>query len=493
MIKINPFTTSEQLDLATVKKRAIVGAASLTFRRIALQAITFISINLILARIYPPESGVLGIFNLSASIIAFFSYFSDIGLAASLIQKKEAVTYDDLKTTFTIQEILVGIITLTVFFAAPQIASYYNLETAGMWLIRGLAVAFFLSSLKVIPSVLLERELKFNPLVSVEIIETVIFNLILLTLAFSNFGLYSFTIAVIIRSIIGTTILYLIAPWNIAIGISRTAAKGLLSFGIPYQTNTLLALIKDRIVPLFVAKIVGPVGLSYVTWAQAIAFLPLEIMNIIIRVTFPAYSRLQDNKQELKLAIEKSLYVTTLFLYPMLFGLLAVAPSLVSHVVSEKWAPALPSLYFFTFSTFWATISTTFTNALNAIGQIKVTLKLMIFWTIITWILTPIFVFKYGFVGVAVASAIISFTSIITIIILKKFVPVSIISSIKYPLLSSAIMAGVVYILAKIFITGIFTFIIMIFFGAIFYFGLIFIIDRQKVVSELKGVMRAIV
>jgi hypothetical protein len=54
-------------------------------------------------------------------------------------------------------------------------------------------------------------------------------------------------------------------------------------------------------------------------------------------------------------------------------------------------------------------------------------------------------------------------------------------------------MAGVVYILAKIFITGIFTFIIMIIFGAIFYFGLIFIIDRQKVVSELKGVMRAIV
>jgi len=488
----SPRIVSKRIDLATVKKRAIVGIASLTIRRIALQAITFISINLILARIYPPETGIIGIFNLGNAIIAFFAFFSDIGLAASIIQKKEDVTHEDLKTTFTIQQILVGILTLIIFFGAPTVASYYKLDLAGVWLIRALGLAFFLTSLKVIPSVLLERELRFQPLVGVEIAETAIFNIILLSLAFLNFGLYSFTFAALARSLSGTIMLYLIAPWRIGVGISRKAARGLLSFGIPYQVNALLALLKDRIVPLFVAKVVGTVGLSYITWAQAIAFLPLEVMNIIIRVTFPAYSRLQDNKEELKVAIEKSLFATTLFLYPALFGLLALAHSLVTQVVSTKWQPALPSLYLFSFSTFWASISTTFTNVFNATGHIKLTLKLMIFWTILTWVLTPPLTIFFGFNGVAIASALISFSSIITIYLMRRVVPVDLLGSIWQPLAVSAAMGFFVFVFARLFVVNIVTLLMAIIFGAVIYFAMMFLLAKEKLIVELKRVLHAI-
>lgn len=482
----------EEIDLQTIKKRAVSAFFFLTFRRIALQAITFISINLILARIYPPESGILGIFNLGTAIIAFLSYFSDIGLAASLIQKKEKVKREDLTTTFTIQEVLIGLLTVFAFFAAPEIAKFYKLDEAGIWLIRALAVSFFITSFKVIPSVLLERNLNFNPLVAVEILETVVFNVVLLFLAFGGWGLWAFSAAAVLRSISGTTSLFVIAPWKVGIGLSKEAARGLLSFGIPYQANTLLALVKDRLVPIFVAKVVGATGLSFVTWAQALAFLPLEVMTIIIRITFPAYARLQDHKEELRGAIEKSLFATTFFLYPALFGLLALAPQLVVHVVSEKWQPALPSLYLFSLSTFWAAISTTFTNALNAIGQIRVTLKLMILWTILTWILTPVFVFAFGFVGVSLASAVISFTSVLSIVALKKFVPVSVIFSIKYPLFTSIIMGILVYFLGRIFVTNIFSLFILVCVGAIFYFALIFLLDRERTLKELRGVLGAI-
>lgn len=482
----------EEIDLQTIKKRAVSAFFSLTFRRIALQAITFISINLILARIFPPETGILGIFNLGVAIIAFLSYFSDIGLAASLIQKKEKLTPQDLRTTFTIQETLIGLATLVILLFAPQIAHFYKLDEAGVFLIQALVIAFFITSFKVIPSVILERNLNFNPLVAVEIVETIIFNIILLTLSFLGFGLFAFSFAAIFRSVSGTVLLFAIAPWKVGFGLSREAARGLLSFGIPFQANTLLALVKDRLVPIFVAKVVGSTGLSFITWAQALAFLPLEVMNIIIRITFPAYARLQENRKELKAAIEKSLFATTLFLYPLLFGLLALAPAVVEHVVSSKWAPALPSLYLFSLSTFWASISTTFTNALNAIGQIRVTLKLMILWTILTWIFTPIFVFAFGFVGVAMASAIISFTSIISIIALKKFVPVSVIFSIRYPLLASIIMGALVYVLGRIFATNIFSLLILVILGGIFYFSLIFLLDREGTLKEIKGVLGAI-
>ena len=47
---------SEELTIYQIKKRAVTAFFSLTFRRLALQGITFASINLILARIYPPET-----------------------------------------------------------------------------------------------------------------------------------------------------------------------------------------------------------------------------------------------------------------------------------------------------------------------------------------------------------------------------------------------------------------------------------------------------
>ena len=54
-----------------------------------------------------------------------------------------------------------------------------------MW---ALAFGFFLASLKTIPSVLLERDLKFEFLVLVELAETLIFYLIAVALAWRGFG-----------------------------------------------------------------------------------------------------------------------------------------------------------------------------------------------------------------------------------------------------------------------------------------------------------------
>lgn len=477
-----------KLDVQTISKKAIKGAFSLTLRRVALQAISFLTINIILARILPVAT--LGIFNIGAAIIAFFSFFSDIGLAAAIIQKKE-ITSEDLTTTFSIQQLLVVSLSVAVFILAPIFSGFYELGDGGIWLIRALALSFLLTSFKVIPSVLLERDLRFNPLVAVEILETLVFNILLIILSKMGFGLAAFSVAAVVRSFSGVLLIYLIAPWKIGVGIVKKSAKELLAFGVPFQVNAILALLKDRLVPLVVARIIGTAGMGYVTWAQNLAFLPLEVMNIIIRVTFPTLSRLQDEKLGLRVTLEKSLFATCVFLYPMLFGMLALAPSVVQHVVSQKWQPALPAFYLFSLSTFWATLSTTFTNTLNAIGKIKVTLKLMIFWTILTWILTPILTLTFGFIGVAISSAIISMTSILTIILIKRFMAVSIWNNIWQPLVSSILMGILVFYLAGLLVSNIWTLLLVIFLGVFIYIGLLLLVARKKVMTSFQGVKDA--
>lgn len=473
------------LTLPEIKKRALKSFVSLTGRQIALRAISFISLNVILARVLPVET--LGIFNIATAIITFFAFFSDVGLAASLIQKKEAVTQDDIATVFTIQSAVVGLLSLIIIVSASALGSFYGLQDEGIWLIRVLGLAFFLSSLKVVPSVILERHLNFNPLIVVEVVETLVFNGLLIWLTLGGGGILSFSIAALLKSLIGVVLIYLLAPVKLGIRINPQAARKLLSFGILYQANTLLALLKDRLVPLVIARIIGPAGIGLITWSQALAFLPLEVMNIVNRITFPAFARLQDNQEALSRAVEKSLFATALLTYPALFGMGAILPFLVTYVVSSKWQPAVTSFYLFAFATYWAVISTTFTNLLNSIGQIKTTLKLMVMWTVLTWFLTPALVLIYGFIGVAIASFLISFTSVITIILVKRILVIRVMEAIFLPTIASAVMAGIVYWLGKSFIRDLTSLIAVVIIGGLVYSLFIMLLGKDRIFQELRS------
>ncbi len=469
------------MEIATVNKKLIFGFLTLSFRKAILLVISFATINLVLARILPVS--VIGIFNIANSILAFFSYFSDIGLAGALIQKKE-ITIHDLKTTFTIQEVLAAIITLVLIIFAPNLADFYRLDSSGILLIRSLAVGFFLTSLKVIPSVILERELNFGKLVWVEVIETLLFNGVLIFLVWQNFLIDSFSFAVIIRAISGTLLINIVSPWKIAFGVDRSSFKTLISFGVPFQANSILALLKDRLVPLVIARMVGATGVGLITWAQSITFMALEVMNIMSRITFPAFSRLQSDSKALEKTLEKTLFLTSLLFYPILFGLVAIAPSFIDQIVSQKWKPALPLIYLFSVTVFWANLSSPFTNFLNAIGKVKTTLKLMVMWTVLEWVLTPFLTLKFGFLGVGMSSALISLSSIIPIVIIKRMFKVEIIKNIWQGMTAAGIM-GAFSAFASIYITNILSLIVVILLSALIYLGLIYLLAKDKIRKSL--------
>ena len=161
-------------------------------------------------------------------------------------------------------------------------------------------------------------------------------------------------------------------------------------------------------------------------------------------VTFPTFSRLQNHPTMLTKAIEKSLYFISLTIFPMLITICLFINPIVAMIAKyHKWEPALPSLILFTLSIGWSAISTPLTNTLNAIGQINATLKLMLIWTALTWILTPLLVWWLGFPGVAWSALLISFSSFLSIREVKKFVQVRVWAQVRQPLAAAVLMAGV--------------------------------------------------
>ena len=161
-------------------------------------------------------------------------------------------------------------------------------------------------------------------------------------------------------------------------------------------------------------------------------------------VTFPTFSRIQEQKDLLKKAIEKSIFSVTLVVFPLLTGMCVFIYSFTQVFADyQKWQPAIMSFILFCLSIVWSAVSTPLTNTLNALGQINVTLKLMIFWTILTWILTPIAITFYGYDGVALAALLISFTSVLSVIYTKKFVNFSFVDQVWRQFLASILMAVV--------------------------------------------------
>jgi len=247
-----------------IKKNTIFSTISLFFQS-GYSAILGFAANLALTILLTPK--IFGIYYTVLSLIAILNYFSDIGLSASLIQKKE-INDDDIKTTFTIQQILILTIITIGFFATNPIISFYKLPVEGKYLYWSLLFSFFLSSLKTIPSILLERKIEFQKIVLVQIVENTFFYLTVIILAVLNFSLNSFTVAVILRSLVGLVLIYKISPWSIKIGINKNSAKKLLSFGLPFQISSFLALVKDDLLTLYLGKTLGFEVLGYLGWAK---------------------------------------------------------------------------------------------------------------------------------------------------------------------------------------------------------------------------------
>lgn len=481
-----------EITLEAIKERAVKGVAVLTGRTFLLSAISLVAIGFLTVFLEPSQFGV---FWIVSAIVNFLAYFSDIGLAAALIQKKEKLIKADLNTTFVIQQGLVLGLLAILFLVSPFIQRFYSLSYEGRLLLFALGVSLFLSSLKTMPSVLLERELNFPKLVLPQILENLVYNVTAVFLAWKGFGITSFTYAVLARGIVGLTTIYILRPWFPSLEFSKKELKKLLTFGLPYQANTLLATIKDDGMTAFLGGILGASGIGLLGWAQKWAFTPLRLfMDHVLKVTFPAFSRMQDKRDELSQSVTKSIFFVCFLVFPSSVGLLILAPILVKIIPRYgKWEPALIPLALISINTIFAAATTQLTNLLNAIGKIKTTFKLMIMWTVLTWIFVPALAVKLGVNGAAAGYALVAASSVVAIYIAHKVVSFSLYNAVVKPGLGTLIMGLVLFIVRRGLPTNFASVWVLGVLGAVLYFASMYVLVGPSIIADAKKGIKAVV
>lgn len=475
----------DSINTIQIKKRSIYGVFSLISRQFFINVLSIIASLVVFTFLSPKD---VGIYTAVIAIQRIISFITDFGFGAALIQKKEAVNQEDIKTVFTIQFIVTFFIFITILLFRNYIVSYFKLTEEGGILLVVLIFTLFISSFKVIPSLLLERDIRFSKLVIPQMVEAFSFNIILIVLLLSGKGILSYSFAFLFSSVIGIPFYYFASPWKPNFGINKNSLRH-LRFGIQFQAKNVLAAIKDDLLIVFLAKVLPFNQIGYIGFGQRNAFFAFRyIVDSVTKVTFSAYSRIQEEKDLLKKAIEKSLFFVSSLMFPLLLGLIITAPYFVKFFPKwhNKWEPAIISLIFFSLNALISSLSGILVNTLDATGRVRTTLRLMVIWTILTWVLTPILITLISYNGVAVASFVVSLTIIYTIHLVKKVIDFDLLKSIYKPLISSLVMIVVVYLMGKILINGLWSLMFVILLGGMIYLSCFYLLAKKELKREIE-------
>ena len=404
-----------------------------------------------LARLLTPE--VFGLYAILIFVITLGVRFSELGLGAALIQRRDLDLATGLSAAFTATLALALVLGAVIMVAAPLVARWPGVSNEVTAPVRWLALLVVLSSLRMPAMVLLERRLAYLPLTIAETADTVSFYVVAIAAAVAGVGLWSFVLGALAARAANLAVLWTATGWRPTLRWNRRELLPVLKFGILFQGSVLIGVAGDAVVPTFVTVWSGVAAVGYLNWAATLAFLPLQVVSIAGRVLFPALSSLQAEPERFAEATERALNRVTTILYPAAALLLAGADPVVRLVFGEAWVPAVPVVRCFCLSAIIGGTSTIFVHSLYGLGRPDLVLRLNLASAALLWVLTVALVPWLGFIGFAVASASLACAGVsYTALSLRGLIPLRVFSAVRVPLTASAGSAAVLASLAGVWI-----------------------------------------
>jgi len=425
----------------------------LLLRQVLVQFMNFMG-SIFLARFLSVKD--YGFYGVLFYLLSFIINFGDIGLAASLIRQKTKPEYEEETTIFTIQCILSTIIFITLIFIGPQLCKLYKLPQDYAVFFNILSLSILIIVFKTIPTIRLERNLEFGWLTIIEIIQAAVYNGTAVLMSYLNYGPYSFCVALLLRTLIGSILVNVIKPFRFEFKMNLKVLKEHLKFGIPYQLNIYIGLAKDSISPVIIGAILGIAQTGTVNMASTIAAFPVLFISILSRLFLPAFSRARDKEDELKFLFKMCIRLCNAFTAVFGIFILVMNEPFIRFIVGSKWMIINPLFYFL-----WSanlTIPTMFVCAslLNALGYPKVILKHTMLWTIITLGIGGLLIFFIGIYGFGISNIIVNISMVLLFIEIKKYISCNISKEIFLAWSPAVIPAALLYVISDYFSVNIF-------------------------------------
>ena len=309
-----------------------------------------------------------GLFAMTQVVLVFLSFLNGYGLASSIIQAEE-VDPTRLRQAFGALLLLNGGIAVLQFLLAPLAASYYQQPIIAD-LLRVQAFIFLATPFIVLPEALMARELEFKRTALVNLLSAIIGAVVALSCALSDQGVWTLiyaALAIFWTQAIG---LFLAARMYIWPSFRFAGARDMFTFGGLILLAHIFWTVQSQS-DIFIASrflSIHDLGL----YAEALFLTTIftaKFVPPLNEIAFPAYARLQDDRQQLSRNFLKAVRLIMLVACPLYLGLAVTAHELVAVVLGSKWLPMAPLVGVLALAMPFMTLQILFAPANNALDR----------------------------------------------------------------------------------------------------------------------------
>lgn len=357
-----------------MKQKVISGLFWKILENGGAQGIQF-AVSLILARLLTrAEYGTVGIIMI---FITIANVIVQNGFSTALVQSRNAdaadfssVCYFSLGAACVMYGVL--------WAAAPGIAEFYGIEQLRR-IVRVLALVLFPGAVISVQTAWVSRQMEFKGLFLSTFAASVISGTISVSMAYRGMGVWAMVGQQLAYYVSLMLVLFVTVSWKPAFLFAWNSIRRLLGFGWKLLAASLIDTLFNNLYGLIMGKIYNEEVLG--VYNRGDQFPKLIVSNLgaaIQSVLLPAFSARQGDREAMKHMLRRAVKLSSFLVLPMLFGMCAVADTLVMALLGEKWMACVPYLRIMCVAySFWP-IHITNLQAVNAAGRSDMFLKLEI-------------------------------------------------------------------------------------------------------------------
>lgn len=320
-------------------ERKVISGVVWSFSEKFLTMVVQMVVSIIVARrLMPDDFGVM-------AILTFFSSVAltivDSGFSQTLIRHPNP-TDRHYRSVLGFNVAVSLILYMLLVALAQPLARFYDAQV-----IADVAPVLFLllpiNSLCVVQTVMFTREFRFALLSKIVFASSVVSGIAAVIMALAGCGIWALVVQRLLAMGIKALCFWMIRRWHTTEGFSLTALRELAPFSMRLLATDLIASAYNNVAQLFIGKMHSAGILGYYSQAQKLKDLPVtSSVQAVQGVTYPALSTLADDEHKFSEAYLRIVRLSSFALFPVMLGLVSVAPELFALLLGDKWMPTVP-------------------------------------------------------------------------------------------------------------------------------------------------------
>ncbi|MCK4949685.1 MAG: lipopolysaccharide biosynthesis protein [Thermoplasmata archaeon] len=474
-------------------KEATIRSAGIVYAMVAFTKLLNLIALVILARILIPRD--FGLVTIAAIIIGIITLFKDFGLGAAYIQRR--TDEDEAADIVFWSNIALRLVLYAIaFVVAPFGADFFG-EPLVEPIIRVASLSFVIEAFASVHGARLTKTMQFRKIAIITVITSSVNTVSTVAFALAGFSYWSLVLGGLVGGPVNVALYWKMHRWRPRIRFNRVVARDMYTYGRDIVGINLMGFGVRNIDNFAIGKFVGSTGLGVYTLARRFGlYSGQNIVALLGRVLFPAYSKIQMQKEKLKRAYTKTFYPVSMLSFPVAIGLAILSYEFVFYILGPNWSQVEIPLQFLAFYGLFYSLSAVGSNVFLAVKRQDVPLKILAAELLVLLAgLYPVTTI-YGLVGATIfVTLTIAVGSTASVIIVNRLLEVrvrDVARMVGVPLASSLVM-GLGLVLVKIALPlSILTFAIELIVGSLIYLGVLHCLSRGELLSFTREIWSAL-